>query len=104
MSIYSKGSADERLINALDMELFSARVELDRLRAEIEKRKADDSLMQCRIDELEAHNEALQLEVEKLTEQITAMLCEDCPPAGYPTDKTRCASCPRRQALGDSND
>lgn len=22
--------------------------------------------------------------------------CEDCPPWGYPTDKTRCAPCPRR--------
>lgn len=26
-------------------------------------------------------------------------LCSDCPPAGYPTDKTRCACCPRRAAL-----
>lgn len=23
-------------------------------------------------------------------------LCEDCPPVGYPTDKTRCLECPRR--------
>jgi hypothetical protein len=23
-------------------------------------------------------------------------LCEDCPPIGYPTDKTRCTPCPRR--------
>lgn len=23
-------------------------------------------------------------------------LCEDCPPVGYPTDKTRCTPCPRR--------
>jgi len=23
-------------------------------------------------------------------------LCEDCPPVGYPTDRTRCAPCPRR--------
>ena len=23
-------------------------------------------------------------------------LCEDCPPVGYPTDKTRCGPCPRR--------
>lgn len=22
-------------------------------------------------------------------------LCSDCPPAGYPTDKTRCDECPR---------
>lgn len=22
-------------------------------------------------------------------------LCSDCPPVGYPTDKTRCAECPR---------
>lgn len=25
-------------------------------------------------------------------------LCSDCPPIGYPTDKTRCAPCPRRKA------
>ena len=24
-------------------------------------------------------------------------LCEDCPPVGYPTDKTRCSPCPRRR-------
>lgn len=24
--------------------------------------------------------------------------CEDCPPVNYPTDKTRCADCPRRAA------
>jgi hypothetical protein len=23
-------------------------------------------------------------------------LCSDCPPVGYPTDKTRCTECPRR--------
>jgi len=23
--------------------------------------------------------------------------CEDCPPVGYPTDDTRCATCPRRR-------
>jgi len=28
--------------------------------------------------------------------QEWAGLCEDCPPVGYPTDKTRCAPCPRR--------
>lgn len=22
-------------------------------------------------------------------------ICSDCPPVGYPTDKTRCADCPR---------
>lgn len=26
----------------------------------------------------------------------TGDLCEDCPPVGYPTDKTRCLPCPRR--------
>lgn len=25
-------------------------------------------------------------------------LCSDCPPVGYPTDKTRCSPCPRRNA------
>lgn len=23
-------------------------------------------------------------------------LCSDCPPVGYPTDRTRCDACPRR--------
>jgi hypothetical protein len=23
-------------------------------------------------------------------------MCSDCPPVGYPTDKTRCSDCPRR--------
>lgn len=30
---------------------------------------------------------------------IPAALCEDCPPVGYPTDKTRCAPCPRRSTV-----
>lgn len=28
----------------------------------------------------------------------TTALCENCPPVGYPTDKTRCTPCPRRAA------
>lgn len=28
-------------------------------------------------------------------EKYGSALCEDCPPVGYPTDKTRCAPCPR---------
>ena len=27
---------------------------------------------------------------------MSAALCDDCPPLGYPTDKTRCLECPRR--------
>ena len=27
---------------------------------------------------------------------MTKKLCSDCPPSDYPTDKTRCWSCPRR--------
>ena len=30
-----------------------------------------------------------------------AEFCEDCPPDGYPTDKTRCKHCPRRSAPVD---
>lgn len=33
-------------------------------------------------------------EPEKTGDSST--LCEDCPPVGYPTDKTRCLPCPRR--------
>lgn len=32
------------------------------------------------------------------------MNCTDCPPAGYPTDKTRCDSCPRRQDESEYED
>ena len=32
------------------------------------------------------------------TKRSDAVLCEDCPPVGSPTDKTRCAECPRRQS------
>lgn len=31
-----------------------------------------------------------------ITNQPSQTLCEDCPPVGYPTDKTRCEPCPRR--------
>lgn len=29
-------------------------------------------------------------------EEPKSLLCSDCPPVGYPHDKTRCAPCPRR--------
>lgn len=35
-----------------------------------------------------------RLEID--TDVLPGDLCEDCPPAGYPTDKTRCLECPRR--------
>lgn len=31
-----------------------------------------------------------------LHRRIAAMPCSDCPPVGYPTDRTRCEECPRR--------
>ena len=30
--------------------------------------------------------------------KVSDKLCSDCPPADYPTDKTRCDDCPRRSA------
>jgi Lar family restriction alleviation protein len=30
-------------------------------------------------------------------------LCDDCPPVGYPTDKTRCLPCPRRHPTADAD-
>lgn len=33
-----------------------------------------------------------------------AALCSDCPPVGYPTDKTRCTPCPRRTELNAALD
>lgn len=37
---------------------------------------------------------------------LAGKLCSDCPPVGYPTDKTRCLPCPRRtpKALDDVAD
>lgn len=32
---------------------------------------------------------------------MSETLCEDCPPVGYPTDETRCVSCPRRFVMTD---
>lgn len=34
------------------------------------------------------------------TATATDGLCEDCPPVGHPTDKTRCTPCPRRMQTG----
>ena len=34
----------------------------------------------------------------ELRAKAEAALCSDCPPLGYPTDKTRCLPCPRRAA------
>jgi hypothetical protein len=31
-----------------------------------------------------------------LAKAVALFPCSDCPPAGYPTDKTRCGPCPRR--------
>ena len=31
-----------------------------------------------------------------LAEACAGKLCSDCPPVWYPTDRTRCAECPRR--------
>ena len=44
-------------------------------------------------------NTTLLAEVKALRAQVEKMMCYDCPPEDYPTHKTRCNSCPRRQAL-----
>lgn len=38
----------------------------------------------------------VDLENAEKYEDEPAKLCSDCPPENYPTDKTRCLSCPRR--------
>jgi hypothetical protein len=30
------------------------------------------------------------------------VMCGDCPPVGYPTDKTRCEPCPRRSVAAEN--
>lgn len=37
----------------------------------------------------------------ELVRDPNLIYCEDCPPIGYPTDKTRCAQCPRRSENGN---
>lgn len=37
--------------------------------------------------------------VEPQLKNDEAGLCDDCPPADYPTDKTRCSDCPHRSHL-----
>lgn len=32
---------------------------------------------------------------EPESEDPDSLMCSDCPPVGYPTDKTRCSECPR---------
>ena|ERR1700679_3066532 len=34
--------------------------------------------------------------LDRLDDAIAPLLCEGCPPIGYPTDETRCTPCPRR--------
>ncbi len=40
---------------------------------------------------------AREAEHKQLMQSILGDLCDDCPPTGYPIDKTRCLPCPRRQ-------
>lgn len=35
---------------------------------------------------------------------LSNVVCEDCPPKGYPTDKTRCLPCPRRMTFTCANE
>ena len=41
----------------------------------------------------------LRDEAAAMIRALGGALCDDCPPMGYPTDKTRCLSCPRRSDL-----
>lgn len=69
------------------------------------------SLAAEELEELRRTNNSLAIgyeargkEIERLNTAIIALakaggagvLCEGCPPIGYPTDKTRCEPCPRR--------
>lgn len=37
-----------------------------------------------------------KLFTQPILNRVQDALCSDCPPVGYPTDKTRCGMCPRR--------
>jgi hypothetical protein len=50
----------------------------------------------CGTAEQQERDHALAAPPADATEAKADDLCEDCPPTGYPTDKTRCIPCPRR--------
>ena len=44
-----------------------------------------------------AQDMAADIRALPLPTMMGGKLCEDCPPIGYPTDKTRCRDCPRKE-------
>ena len=44
-----------------------------------------------------AQDMAADIRALPLPTMMGGKLCEDCPPIGYPTDKTRCCDCPRKE-------
>ena len=74
--------------------LADAADEIERLRS----RSADENVMQkhhMSADELAAINAHWQKRALEAEAKLN-VLCSDCPPLAYPTDKTRCDPCPRR--------
>ncbi len=62
--------------------------------AEIEARKRGDNVEAERLWALRWDSKAAAYEGR--IAKLEGMLCSDCPPPDYPTDETRCDSCPRR--------
>ena len=55
----------------------------------------DDACSGCKsLAAISAHHAALSA-----AGQMIYPMCDDCPPAGYPTEDTRCTPCPRRAMI-----
>jgi hypothetical protein len=105
----TSGEDVERAARIIDPTAFELLDECSRVAALPDTDRAPEPLLD---EATRAANERCAIAADKaarilaaLSTQPSPTLCEDCPPDGYPTDKTRCDPCPRRpsptQALGD---
>jgi hypothetical protein len=59
----------------------------------------DNRQTQPVLDRIEAYILYGKLDGECAASKRPVQMCEDCPPAGYPTDDTRCGPCPLRSSF-----
>lgn len=80
-------------LEVMRAEMVGVRAERDTLAAELTITKATLKRTNEMLDKTVA---TLRIRHHEPCPEALAALCDDCPPAGYPTDKTRCEECPRR--------
>ena len=84
---------DNEELARLRTALATTQAERDALAAELTITKATLKRTNEMLDKTVA---TLRIRHHEPCPEALAVLCDDCPPAGYPTDKTRCEECPRR--------